>query len=107
MKHLLENLVALIYCTRHSSYPEVIPLKDDMPGLELNLKAGTWRYTLPGCRPNNNPPQKIGEDEYSAKDRSSGVIGVYDRTKDNHLTSIARDWYELQENKHRNWNNVD
>lgn len=45
MKHLLENLVAIIYCPKHSSYPEAVTLKDDLPGLELDLKAGTWRYT--------------------------------------------------------------
>jgi hypothetical protein len=107
MEQILENLVALIFCSRHGSYPEVMTLKDDMPGLELDLKAGTWRYTESGCRPNSQPPKKIGESDYSAKDRSSGVIGIYDRTKDDHLTSVARDWHELQENKHRNWNNVD
>ncbi|MDD5463962.1 MAG: hypothetical protein PHP62_02350 [Candidatus Moranbacteria bacterium] len=105
--NLLENLVALTYCPAHSSYPEVIRLQTNMPGLELNLEAGTWRYTRPGCRPNTQPPKKIGEYDYLAKDSSSGIIGIYDRTSDTHLTSIVRGWQTIRDAKNINWNDVD
>lgn len=106
MEKLPANLVALIYSPSHSSYPEVIPA-EDLPGLEIDSEKGIWSYRHPGSKPDNRPPKKIGEYNYFAKESSSGVIGVYDRTNNKHLTSIARDWQATQEAKNINWHNVD
>jgi len=102
---LPENLVALIYCPSHSSYPEVTT--DLIAGLTVNLEKKTWSYKAPGGGQSNRQLKKIGEHDYFAKDNNSGVIGVYDRNNEKHLTSMVRDWHTTQENKHTNWNFVD
>jgi hypothetical protein len=105
MEKLPNNLIALIYSPQHCSYPEVI--NDFVPGLSIDTEKKTWSYQIPGSQHNAQNPKKFGEHDYFAKENDSGVIGVYDRTNEKHLTSMVRDWHSTQENKHRNWNFVD
>ncbi|MEI7890691.1 MAG: hypothetical protein WCI36_01850 [bacterium] len=102
----MENLVALVYSPKHSSYPEVMAASD-IPELEIDLEKGTWAHVTTWSSSQEKQPKKIGEYNYFMKDRSSGVIGVYDQTNSKHLTSMVRDWHDTLEAKNTNWNFVD
>lgn len=100
------NLRALIYSPKHSSYCEVVII-NNLKGLEIDHRNKTWSCNVSGFNYGNKTPLAVGQHDQSMKDRSSGVIGIYDVTNDKHLTTLANDWHDVQTAKHTNWNDVD
>ena len=94
---LPENLVALVYAN-NSCYADVT--SNQIPGLEIDLAKKQWAWKHPQATSTHKPtPREIGQSNYAMRDCSSGVIGVYDRTKDNHLKSMIQEWKEIQDSK--------
>ena len=80
----LSDLVVLIYAS-NTCYATVVKV-DDVPkseddGFGLDLKNEIWSY--------RGQILKIGEDTYHRPDCRGGVIGVYDRTNIEHLSSMV------------------
>jgi len=99
-KKLPNNLVALVYAS-NSCY--TIVTDRYVPGLVVNITPGQpalWYYKHPNDRTTFAPrSKKIGEYEYSMKNCTSGVIGIYDRMNIEHLESMVRHSQEMTDNE--------
>lgn len=96
MSYDRSDLVVLMY-SENNCYTIVV-LTDD-PRVEksratIDEKSDTWTAPHPGDPALAPQTQKIGEDRYFDRGSRWGVIGVYDRTKLEHLNSMIRDSQE-------------
>lgn len=91
-KKLLEDLIALMYGA-NCCYPAVVDTEID--GLTIHSETNEWSYACRGYKYRH----KIGTSNYSMRDVSFGVIGVYNRKNTGHLGAMIRDWQEIQDAK--------
>ncbi len=93
MSYNRENLVVLMY-SDNVCYTIVVLADDpkvEKSGATIDEKNGTWTAPHPGDPALAPQTQRIGEDRYFNRGSRWGVIGVYDRTKLEHLNSMVRD----------------
>jgi hypothetical protein len=95
-RSLPRKLIVLIY-SENRCYPEVVGKL--VPGLEIifygNKPIG-WRYANPDDWPTIIPETRdIGKFNYNMQNCARGVIGVYDKNQDKHLTQMMRDWMDI------------
>ena len=103
-KILMENLVALMFWPHNNIFPKVFSASE-IPELEIDLEKRTWMFK---CGVQQSQHHKnIGSSNYFMQQSGFGVIGVYDRTNNEHLSQMNRDWHETQERKNRRWDEVD
>lgn len=95
MKNLPENLVVLMYAS-NCCYTSV--MDEIVPGLIIDEIEKTWGY----CHPKDQFPtvrmHKFGSCNYQMKNRSSGVIGVYDRMDIKQLNAMVFHAREMTDN---------
>lgn len=74
----LEDLVVLQYAsnTCYTTVVRVGEIKEE--SFSVDLEKSTWSFR-------EYKDRKIGDSRYCPTDRQGGVIGVYDRTNDDHL----------------------
>ncbi len=91
-----DNLVVLVY-SDNVCYTVVV--RADDPRVEksratIDEKSGTWTAPHPSDPALAPQTQEIGKNRYFNHGSRWGVIGVYDRTKLEHLNSMVRDSQE-------------
>ncbi len=89
-KKLPENLVALVYAD-NCCYCKVTD--NAMAEIIVDAENGTWTHK-------GAPPFKLNRIGYydpSMKQRSSGVIGVYNKLNIHHLENMVRNWHDIRD----------
>lgn len=96
MPHSRSDLVVLMY-SENNCYTVVV-LADDprvgKSGTTIDESNGTWTVPHPGDPALAPQTKKIGESRYFEHGSRWGVIGVYDRTKLEHLNSMVHNSQE-------------
>jgi hypothetical protein len=87
------KIVALIYAP-NSCYTKVVR-PESIEGLQIIIWSNTWRYKDPRDEHARWVNKKIGECDYLMKNKSRGVIGVYDTSSVEQLTSMVRHSQEM------------
>ena len=95
-RYKLEHLVVLKYAS-NTCYTEVV----DVSGFEdewfhLDVNEGLWGYKFGGFFHQESQERKIGESRYIGRAKY-GIIGVYDRTNTEHLSSMVHSANEAVE----------
>jgi hypothetical protein len=78
-----ENLVVLQHCRSNPVVVEVVSIEEAISVLEVDTKEGTWTWTHNGYVAS----AAIGQSHSIYDD---GLVGVFDRTKINHLSNMLR-----------------
>jgi len=87
-KFKLENLVVLQFSS-DILFTEVVDAKTKSPKeLKINLRQGTWTYHMNSFSHKGEDTMQIGESGFIIHSEGR-VIGVYDRTNNDHLNSMV------------------
>lgn len=101
MSYSRGDLVVLMYADNHC-YTNVVSadnLRVKKSGATINERDGTWTAPHPSDPALAPQTQPIGGSRYFHRGSRWGVIGVYDRTKLEHLDSMVSDAQEATDNK--------
>jgi len=94
----LEDLIVMEFTQDHSSI-KIIGIEEAIkkyPSLEINASEKTWVWRTSPRSPYQSKPtiEAIGRARhiYRHGREDYGIIGIYNRIKNEHLTNMLRDW---------------